>query len=137
MRGRSPHSEGFARRSEGSSRPRRSPHGRSSRERGPALAWRRVLDLALLPPELDLAPHLRPRRHRQTAGLQIADEGPRLLELDGGRGDDLPPHLAPDQHDLSVHLSVDRSARLDRQLTLDVDVTLEPARHTDVAVSLY
>src|SRR5262245_930078 len=96
--------------------------------------WRRV-DLAFLPSELDLPAHLRAGGHRAAAGLQVADQGARLLQLDSALGDDVPAHLASNVHGVGLDFALDGSARLDRQLALDVDVALEATRHPDVSVA--
>src|SRR5262249_7854690 len=89
-----------------------------------------------LPAELDLAAHLRPGRHREAPRLEIADQRARLLELDPGICDEVTTNLAAHQHRVGLDLAVDGCAGLDRQLTLDVDVSLEAAGDADVAVPL-
>src|SRR5262249_20794816 len=100
------------------------------------LGRRRGVNLAFLPPELDLATHLGARGDREAAGLEVAGEGSGFLQLDPALGDDVAANLAADQHGVGLDLAVDRRAGLDGELTLDVDVALEAPGAPDVSVPL-
>src|ERR1043166_835496 len=71
------------------------------------------LSFTLLPPELHLAAHLGSGGDDHAAGLDVADQGPGVLELHPRRCRDLTTDIAGHQDRFGGDLALDESARLD------------------------
>src|SRR6185312_17251893 len=91
--------------------------------------------LAVVPAEFGLPPQPCARRDGQRAGLHVADDDARMLQVDQRRLLDVAFELACDRHPVGAHAAGELRARVDDEVTLDVDIALELAGDADAAAA--
>src|SRR5262249_35148099 len=83
--------------------------------------------LLFRPPELHAAAHTRSRRHGQGSGFEVAVQDAGLQQLDALSAFDVALDFTGDRHRVRTDAAGQLGSGLDRQVALNVDVTLEPA----------
>src|SRR6185503_18079126 len=85
------------------------------------------------PAELHSAAHARAGRYGERAAFQVSVEDASRQQLDARGALDVAFDLTPDRDRVRAHAARELGARVDRQITLDVDITLELSRDAHVA----
>src|SRR6202050_2006801 len=101
-----------------------------------AAARRTDLDgLLLFPAVFNVAAHARAGRHRDRPCLHVADDDAHFQYIHPLCGLDIALQFAADHDDARQDLSRQMGAGVDREITVDADIPLEPAGHAHIAGS--